>query len=145
MRKFLWVMLALVGVGIVLWTIIPAPPPPPPPARLPETAWQLPAGQKPPPQKALELLRTAELWGKVPEPAAQTAPAEPRWRFVAVAIRGAERYVLIEIQGQPQQQLKIGDTVPGGSKILDIEGATLCLLVNGQKRKLDIFPQERQI
>lgn len=137
-------MLAVTGVGILQWMIIPAPQLPPP-ARQPEAGWQLPAEQKTQPQKALELLRTAELWGKVPEVAAEAAPAEPRWRFVAVTIRGRERYVLIEIEGQPQQQLKIGDTVPGGSKILDIEGTALYLLVNGKKRKLDIYPHERRI
>lgn len=144
-RKLFWVVLTVAGAGILLWIIIPAPQLPPP-ARQPEAAWQLPGGGKPEPRQALELLQKAELWGKETEKEAQkSAMTDPPWRFVGVIAHGAERYVLIKIEGQPQQQLKVGDSVPGGSKILDIEGTTLCLLVNGKKRKLDIYPQGRQI
>lgn len=140
MRKLFWAALTVIGAGVLQWMLVPAPVLPPP-GRVADAAWQLPAAQKPQPQEALEVLQNAGLWGKVTETEAQKPLTDPPWRLVGVITGGPERYVLIMIEGQPQQQLKVGDSVPGGSRILSIEDASLCLLVNGKKRKLDIYPQ----
>ena len=143
-RKLSWVVLAVIGAGILQWIIIPAPQLPPP-TRQPEAAWQPPAGQRPRPQKASELLRNAELWGKLPETEAERTLADPPWRFLGIVRNGAQRFVMIKIEGQPEQSLTVNDTLPGGSKILKIEDDALCLLINGKQRRLPIHKQGPQI
>ena len=64
---------------------------------------------------------------------------DPDWRFDGVTVNGAERRVLVRVAGQAATALKEGDALPGGAKILHIHDDSLCLLINGKKRNLDIF------
>ena len=43
------------------------------------------------------------------------------------------------MEGQPEQRLTINDKLPGGSTILKIETDTLCILIDGKKRRLGIY------
>ena len=100
--------------------------------------WVLPYAPQAQPEKAIEILATTSPWGKLPEPGEQPSPNDPEWRFLGIMARGEQRYVLIKIANQPEQQLTVGDRLPGGSKILEIEDDSLCLLVNGKKRTIGI-------
>lgn len=91
------------------------------------------------PEKAAEILDKISPWGKLPAPGEQPSLNDPEWRFLGIVARGSERYVLIKIENQPELQLKVGDKLPGGSQILKIEDDSLCLLINGKKRKIGIY------
>ncbi len=123
------------------WWLAPGPP-----------AWQLPQGQeatatrpaKAPSRvekstdKSVAAIVAANLWGTVQSAAAESLIA-PEWRFSGIAVNGQEKLVMITIEGQPAQVLKVRDQLPGGATILRIDDDHLCLLVKGKKRKLDLF------
>lgn len=134
-------ILFFVAAAFAEWLLVPSPPQLKP--RVPtEESWELAQLPKVQPKIAVEVLNRVSLWGKLPEPG-EEKPLE--WRFLGMVTNGQERYVLIKIAGQPEQQLKAGDTLPGGSKILKIEDDILSLLVNGKKRSIGIYQKEPQI
>lgn len=102
-------------------------------------AWSLPLVVRTKPERALETILLTSLWGKPPAQSPVDAPLNtPEWRFAGITVNGAERYVLISVDGQPTQTLKVGDALPGGAKILVIHEDSLSLSINGKKRNLDI-------
>lgn len=105
-------------------------------------AWTLPEPLPPnPAEKAMEVLAATSPWGRLPGLAEQPPLTPPNWRIVGIAARGEERVVLVRTERQPARQLKIGDALPGGSTILEINDDSLCLLVDGKKRMLPLYPQ----
>lgn len=142
-RQHLWILaLIMGGISLLQWFVVP-PPAPVRTARLPEEIWKLPQALEFDVKEALVMLGSSSLWGKLADMAAPDASLNntPEWRFLGAIARGKERQVIIKIDGQPEQRLVPGDTLPGGSEILGIENDRLCLLVNGQKRSLTIYPQ----
>ncbi len=90
-------------------------------------------------EKSVAAIVTANLWGTVQSAAAVESLIAPEWRFSGIAVNGQEKLVMITIEGQPVQALKVRDQLPGGATILRIDDDHLCLLINGKKRKLDLF------
>lgn len=119
--------------------------PAPKAARFAEEPWVL--GHLPAPdlKKAYDYLSTASIWGKVEVVKKDEPLTDPAWRFLAVMANGSEKYVVIDVEKQPNRQLKVGDTLPGGAKIHEISQGSVCVIVNGKKRNLPIYPQDRQI
>jgi len=107
-----------------------------------DPAWKVSVKSAFRPQESLTALNSANLWGKLAD-MAETLEPEPEWRFVGSMGRGQESHVIIKKVGQPEQTLKPGDSLPGGSKIVSIENDRLCILINGLKRSLYIYPQGR--
>ena len=139
-RHLFTLALMIAGITSLQWLIIPSPIPIRP-ARLAEEPWKLPEQREFDVKASLATLNSASLWGKMAE-IAQNAPLnEPPWRFLGALVRGKESQVIIKIEGQPEQRLVPGDTLPGGSQILSIESDRLCLLIEGNKRSLAIYPQ----
>lgn len=138
------VFIALIVISYSEWLYAPAPTAPEP---LPQAGepWQLPQAPKAQREKAIEILNKTSLWGKLPDAAAARSLNDPEWRFLGVVKNGPERFVMIQIEGQPEKRLTVNDNLPGGSKILKIEDDALCLLVNGKKRSLAIYKQSPQI
>ena len=138
------VVAALVAVSFVEWLLAPAPAAP---RRLPQVSepWHIPQTPKSQQEKALAILKQANLWGKLPDAAASSAPINPAWRILGIVRDGPVRFVMIQFDGQPEQRLTVNDSLPGGSKILEIGDDRLCVLVNGKKRALSIYSQSRQI
>lgn len=140
----------LLAVGVaagLIWQQVPEPEAPQP-ARAAAEEWDLPAGTgkniEADLKKSADAVLSRNLWGVVAaaaDPSALTDLTDPPWRFVGVLRNGAERYVLIKIGNKPVANLKVGDALPGGSKILDIGEDRLCVLVNGKKRALEIYRQ----
>ena len=89
-------------------------------------------------EKSVAAIAAANLWGTVQTAAAESLIA-PQWRFSGVAANGQEKLVMITVEGQPAQTLRVRDQLPGGATILRIDDDHLCLLINGKKRKLDLF------
>ena len=141
LRQFFFYAFLLGGVAVLAWLAIPTPSV----ARaapLVEEPWKLPTLPSYDSRNALATLTAGGLWGKLAETASPPA-GEAEWRFVGVVGRGEVRYVIIKQGDQSEQTLAPGDSLPGGSKILSIENDRLCLLINGNKRSLDIYPQGR--
>ena len=107
-----------------------------------DPAWKVPVKPLFRPQESLAIVNSANLWGKLAD-MAQTLEPEPEWRFVGSIGRGQESHVIIKKVGRPEETLKPGDSLPGGSKIVSIENDRLCILINGLKRSLYIYPQGR--
>ena len=113
--------------------------------RFSEEPWTLARLPDPDPKKAYDYLMSASVWGKVEAVKKEETLEDPAWRFLAVMVNGNEKYVVIDVEKQPNRQLKVGDQLPGGAKIHEIRQASVCVIVNGKKRNLPIFPQGRQI
>ncbi len=108
------------------------------------SSWLLPTLPAAQTAKAMEILGKKSLWGKLPEAEAAKPLNDPEWRFLGFVTSGPERFLLIKVDGQPEQRLNINDKLPGGSKILAIENDRICLLVNGKKRSLGITKISQQ-
>ncbi|OIR06759.1 hypothetical protein GALL_110070 [mine drainage metagenome] len=137
-RGWLILLALLVLAGYVEWLLAPTPPAPRALRRAAEP-WVLPPIRKAQPEQAMALLNKTSLWGKLPAVEAAKSANDPEWHFLGIATNGSERYVLIKMEGQPEQRLTINDKLPGGSKILKIENDTLCILIDGKKRRLGIY------
>ncbi len=134
----------LIVIGYAEWWLAPAPLTSKP-VRMGAEPWALPEAPKAQSEKAMTILNTTNLWGKLPEAEAAKSPNDPEWRFVGIATNGLDRFVIIKVEGQPEQRLTINDKLPGGSKILKIESDRICLLINGKTRSLDIYKMDRQV
>lgn len=142
LRHLFLLILTVAGIAYLQWFMVP-PPAQVSAARLPEEPWEIPGQINFDAKDALAALAGISLWGKAAENAQPVPLNDPEWRFLATLAHGAERYVIIQIEGQPEQKLAPGDTLPGGSQILAIENDHLCVLVEGQKRRLPIYPHGR--
>ena len=79
--------------------------------------WSLPKLAEHDSKKSTEAIDARNLWGFV----AANAPKEPEWRVLGIARSGAERFVLLAYDGKPLAMLKVGDALPDGVKIVQIE------------------------
>lgn len=68
-------------------------------------------------KKSTEAINARNLWGVV----AANAVKPPEWRVQGIASTGAERFILLAFEGKPAEMLKIGDALPDGAKIVQIE------------------------
>ena len=141
LRRIFIFTLSIVGITGLAWLVIPTPAPVRP-APLAETPWKIPVLPVFNTKNALVTLTSGSLWGNLAD-SVKPNDMEPGWRFLGAMVRGQARYVIIQKDNQPEQTLIPGDNLPGGSKILSIESDRLCLLINGQKRNLYIYPQGR--
>ncbi len=128
----------LAVIAYAAWWLAPAPPEPRP-LRTGAEPWVLPEASRTQAEKAVAILNRTSLWGKLPEAEAAKSLNDPEWRFVGIVTNGKERFVMIKVEGQPEQSLTINDKLPGGSKILKIESDQICLLINGKKRSIGIY------
>ena len=138
-RRFLILSLMIVGIATFTWFLVP---PPSAVKAVPpsEGPWKLLAQQSLNTKDAIATLESVNLWGKLAD-LTQPIESEPAWRFIGAMARGQARHVIIQKDNQQELTLVPGDSLPGGSKILSIENDRLCLLINGQKRSLYIYPQ----
>ena len=141
LRRFMTYFLAIAVIAGLEWLLIPGPTALKS-ATLPDAPWKIPVQPASGSKDALVTLTNINLWGKLAD-TVQASENEPEWHFLGTMIRGNERHVIIKKDNQPEQTLVPGDSLPGGSKILSIENDRLCLLINGQKRSLYIYPEGR--
>ena len=112
---FLTLLLAIAGT---CWLALPEPlqPKTVTPAAEP---WDLHVPAKQNTAKAIEEIDIRNLWGVVYAPAA--APPEPKWKVMGIARNGSERFILLAFEDKPITQLKVGDALPDGMKISQID------------------------
>lgn len=79
------------------------------------------------------------LWGNVRSPNEPQALVDPRWWLSGTGGVGKDRFVIMEREGSPAEFLKVGNSLPGQAKILEIQDDVLCILIDGKKRKLPVL------
>lgn len=135
-------VMVLIVIGLsagVIWQRLPEPEAPKSLTVVAEP-WRLPTLPETDLRKSAETITAKNLWGAV-IPAQQVPLNDPEWHFVGAVKNGPEHYVLIRVEQNPVETLKVGDSLPGGAKILKIGEDRLCVLVNGKKRALGIYRQ----
>ena len=125
----LWAALALVILASCWFGI--SPPHVTPPPSLPPEAWSLPKIAQPDIKKDLDSIKTRNLWGIVSE---VSTPKPPEWRILGVARTGPERFVLLALEGKPAETLKVGDTLPDGTKIVQIDNDRFFIMTPERKK-----------
>ena len=111
----LFATLAIVA-AVICWFGAPEPVSPKALAAAAE-AWSLPKLAEHDSKKSIEAINARNLWGIV----AADASKEPEWHVLGIAMSGAERFILLSIEGKPAEMLKVGATLPDGAKIVKIE------------------------
>lgn len=103
--------------------------------------WTLPKVTRADPKSAREVLVKTNPWGKAAAWDSPQTVTQLSWRFLGVVQVGRERTVVIQVGEQPERQLRVGEALPGGSKILKIDVDALVVLDNGEKRTIEIYQQ----
>jgi len=107
--------------------------PPPPRARAPVAeAWSLPKLAEQDGKNSIDAINARNLWGIA---AADAVIKEPEWHVLGIATNGNERFVLIAYAGKPVEILKVGDALPDGVKIVQIESERF-FVMGADKKKL---------
>jgi Type II secretion system protein C len=130
-------LLIITVVAGVSWWLAPVPRPASR-AQTETQEWTLPTLTRENPKRSVALITSANLWGTV-DAATQAPLNAPEWRFAGVTVNGSEKLVLVSVENQPPQLLRVGDLLPGGATIVRIGGDHLCVSIKGKKRKLDLF------
>ncbi len=99
-----------------VWFGVPEPATPKPLTPVAEP-WSLPKLAENDSKKSIDAINARNLWGIV----SANATKEPQWRVLGIARRGAERFILLAYDGQPVAMLKVGDALPDGVTIAQIE------------------------
>ena len=122
----------LFTVGISAWFALPPPLQPKTTTPVPE-AWQLPAPASVAGVQAVQNIIARNLWG-TPQDKANAAPPAPKWSVMGIARNGTERFVLLAYENQAITQLKVGDALPDGMKIAQIEDDRFFVLTANKKK-----------
>ena len=113
--------------------------------RVQDEDWKLPRRESADIDALVQAIEANKLWGAgnplLPSQAEEKALTAPNWRITGVVAAGKEHVALLSVEEQPMQQLKIGDALPGGAKILDISPDKICILLNGKKRFLKTYKE----
>ncbi|PIY01764.1 MAG: hypothetical protein COZ23_01445 [Hydrogenophilales bacterium CG_4_10_14_3_um_filter_58_23] len=115
--------------AVTCWFGISAPVPPGSAALAAET-WSLPQPVEHDNKESLAAINARNLWGS----AVTEAPPEPEWHVRGIAMSGAERFILLAYEGQPLTTLKVGDSLPDGAKIVQIERDRFFVLSADKKK-----------
>ena len=122
----------LLIVGISAWFALPPPLQPKTTTSVPE-AWQLPAPAPAAGAQAVQNIIARNLWGTAQDNA-NAAPIAPKWSVMGIARNGTERFVLMAYENQAITQLKVGDALPDGMKIAQIEDDRFFVLTADKKK-----------
>ena len=116
-------------------------------------AWQLDTPASVTSDDALSVISQRRLWGStgaLGQPVGALAAANekpltpPDWRVAGVISERGSPAVLVTTEGPlqpPPQALRVGDSLPGGAKILAIRSDRIILSLNGQRLSLSTYPQ----
>jgi hypothetical protein len=122
--------LTLVAAAVCWFgTTVPVHPLPGPLAAEP---WQLPQLAEHNSPRAITTINARNLWGDAAATAAAAKP--PEWRVVGITTQGTNHLVLVAFEGQPLTLLKVGDTLPDDSKIVQIEKDRFFVMTKDKKK-----------
>ncbi len=97
---------------------------------LPPESWSLPKPAAKDSKKFMETINSRNLWGIV----LTDAQTEPEWHVLGIARNGAERFILLAFDGKPVEMLKVGDSLPDGAKIVQIEHDRFFIMTADKKK-----------
>jgi len=112
--------------------------------------WHLPNHSKSDSAALVATIEHDKLWGASAANALPGGPlvseeekplTAPDWRIAGVVTDGKENYAMVMVDGQPIQQLKVGDKLPGGFKIVSMTADRVCILLNGKRRVLRTYKE----
>ena len=107
-----------------------------------EDDWHLPSRSKPDTSTLVATIERDKLWGTIGATPVDEKPlTAPNWRIVGVVSAGAESYAMLAVDGEPIQQIKAGEKLPGGIKIVNMTADRVCILLNGKKRVLKTYKE----
>lgn len=111
--------------------------------RAQDEEWRLPDRNKSDTAALVATIEGDKLWGTVPgmAPVDEKPLTAPNWRIVGVVVSGTEKYAMLTVDGQPLQQIKAGEKLPGGATILNMTADRVCILLNGKKRVLKTYKE----
>lgn len=92
--------------------------------------WNLPKPAENDSNKFIEAINARNLWGIV----AAVAPKKPEWHILGIARSGSDRFILLAYDGKPVEMLKVGDTLPDDSKIVQIEKDQFFIMTPDKKK-----------
>lgn len=121
-------LVLLMAVSCWFGTTLPVHNPPALPAAQP---WQLPSLTQHDIQKSIATINARNLWGIV---ATANVVKPPEWSVVGIATAGAERFVWLAYEGKPLTTLKIGDTLPDETTIVQIEKDRFFVMTKDKKK-----------
>lgn len=93
--------------------------------------WNLPKLAEHDSRKSIDAINTRNLWGII---VAADVPKEPEWHVLGIVRRSAERFVLLAFEGKPVEMLKVGDALPDGVKIVQIENDRFFVMTPDKKK-----------
>lgn len=108
-----------------------------------EDDWHLPSRSKLDTSALVGTIERDKLWGTLGAtgPVDEKPLSAPNWRIVGVVSAGAESYAMLAVDGEPIQQIKTGEKLPGGIKIVNMTADRVCILLNGKKRVLKTYKE----
>lgn len=123
----------VIMAAVICWFGTPEPAHPKTLAPVDES-WSLPKAAAHDSKKFIETINARNLWGVVEADATKEAPKEPEWHVLGIAISGADRFILLTIDGKPVEMLKVGDALPDGAKIMQIEKDQFFVMTPDKKK-----------
>lgn len=104
------------------------------PATRPPVAepWSLPQLAQHDSKESIAAINARNLWGVVVE--AANAPKMPEWHILGIVRDGGERFVLLAYEGKPVEMFKVGDALPDGLKIVQIESDRFFVMTQDKKK-----------
>jgi hypothetical protein len=102
--------------------------------------WALPAARQID-KLSYQQLKERNLWGDAVMASAVAASeplTAPDWNIIGVASNTAVTTLLLSFSNAPERliELKVGESLPGGAKIMGIEQDKIRILLNGKPRQL---------
>lgn len=113
----------------IFWYGSPLPVPPKKLAPIAEP-WSLPKLAEHDSAKSIDAINARNLWGTIEA----NAPKEPEWKVLGIARSGEERFILLAYEGKPTERLQVGDVLPDGAKIVQIEKDRFYVLTADKKK-----------
>jgi hypothetical protein len=135
---------AMLVAALVGWWAAPPPPEPQALVQPRRDAWSLAAVPRQTDQATTAALVVgASYWGRsAAPPSGSAAPpaADPRWRIAAIYGVGADRGVLVQYAdaSKPAARLKVGDALPSGHRIVEINPREVCVRIGGKTFRLGV-------
>ena len=125
----------LLLIATICWFAVPEPGQPKAAAVAAEP-WRLPALTTRDSAKAIQAISARNLWGQGAADATNAPPPAPKWNVIGIVRNGTERFVLLAFEGQPVAMLKVGDALPDGMKIAQIDDNRFFVLTAGKKKMI---------
>jgi len=84
----------------------------------------------------MQAITARSLWGATAADIANAPPPAPKWNVLGIVRNGKERFVLLAFEGRPVAQLNVGDSLPDGMKIVQIDDTRFFVRTDGKEKMI---------